>query len=649
MVLTSFLFGATPALARTPNDQRYSDQASMWNQIQAPLAWDKTTGSNRVTVAIIDTGVDSWHEDLAANIWTNPYEIEGNGIDDDNNGYVDDMHGWNFVEKNNDIRTSVFDKEVDKEAVSHGTVSAGLIGAVGNNGRDGTGINWSVKIMSLRAIDSNGGGSYSDVAAAILYAIKNGANVISMSFVGDEYDAYLRSILYQAYQKGIVVVSAMGNHSAIENGNVDEVPLYAACYDKGDTQNWIIGVSAVDASDRLAQFANYGSCVDIVAPGVNIFSLERYAPQFGYNTDFGGGWNGTSFATPLVAGSAALLKALRPEWGPDQIIGAILASADNVDRMNPGMGGKLGVGRLNVGKAVEIASTESGESGVSGETPIVYTIRGNTVERFDTALGKSELVARFEAARVQSVAAYQLPNENAPHLAVLFQRDSFSYVKLFKPTGELWREFALPLSGSEATLARKITILPPSESGEWSFMVSRVNPKRGVTTFTEYDQSGKRLREKSFAGSDWQWDTFKDSTTLVIARVARRQLVIEQYDWHTGKKQVWKEKTPATLLETISAGKLFTDSLESAAVVYRDGQNKNLLLADVPTGSKRRFALGKSTSKELGYLYLGAVLPGKGQELMYFHLSGGTYRLVDSLNQLIAEFRFPAQKGVLIR
>lgn len=138
------LWQPTTVLALEPNDLFYSQQSKIWQQIKAPQAWDLTTGNKKIVVAVIDIGVDTWHPDLYQNIWINPNEIEGNDFDDDGNGYVDDINGWNFVEDNNDPRVSVMEKNLDKDAISHGTIVSGIIGAVGNNRKGATGLNWDV-------------------------------------------------------------------------------------------------------------------------------------------------------------------------------------------------------------------------------------------------------------------------------------------------------------------------------------------------------------------------------------------------------------------------------------------------------------------------------------------------------------------------
>ncbi len=357
--------------AKTPNDPNYSLQEPFYNQIGAPAAWDYTTGTSSVVVAVIDTGVDILHPDLKENIWQNLKEIPDNGFDDDGNGYVDDTHGWNFVENNNDVGISAINEGDDSGAVNHGTVLAGLIGAVGDNNFLGTGLNWHIKIMPLRAIDSNGGGSLKDVAKAINYAVNNGANIISISFVGDTDNFSLQESLNRARQKGVLVVAAAGNNRNDGTGtdNLSKMEQYPICADFGDSEDWILGVTSVDKNDKLSEFANYGSCVDISAPGEYIFSTQRYAPQYTqYSKNFGGPWFGSSFSAPLVAGAAALVKSARPDWGAKDIILDLLATADDIDGLNPGYAGQIGYGRLNVGRAVARAI----ESKPAPKLPLVF-------------------------------------------------------------------------------------------------------------------------------------------------------------------------------------------------------------------------------------------------------------------------------------
>lgn len=452
-----FLVLGDSAFALDANDPAYKEQQIMWQQIGANLAWDFTTGSRRVVIATIDTGADIWHDDLKANIWTNPYEIPDNNYDDDGDGYIDDIHGWNFIEDNNDVRTSVLDNSGDPEAINHGTIIAGLVGAIGDNNKSAVGLNWRVSVMPLRGVDSSGGGSYIKVAKAVEYAVNHGADVISMSIIGDQYDEGLKQVLYEAYKKGVVIVAAAGNDQRHNGGgDLTQKPNYPVCFDLNDVENWIIGVSSVNNKDRLSSFADFGSCVDILAPGENIFSLQRYAPMYGYPDEYGGPWQGTSFATPIVAGAAALLKANHPDWSAKEIVSTLLVNADNIDEKNPNFKNKLGFGRLNIGQAVSV----SGKSKFSFDTPsqsqyyfkdnTIYTIE-NGIKYYFTDTGDTSIV---------SVGSTRSFNGKRDEIFALIKRGKQYFVQFFTDTGRKWQEKALPLGDySIANLPVKIIVV----------------------------------------------------------------------------------------------------------------------------------------------------------------------------------------------
>lgn len=310
-----------------PNDPSYSKLYGM-TKISAPKAWDKYTGSKNVVVGIIDSGIDYTHTDLSSNVWTNPNEIAGNGIDDDNNGYVDDIHGWNFVADSNDP----YDDN------GHGTHVAGTIGAVGNNGIGVAGVTWNTQVAALKFLDADGSGYTSDAIEAINYATTNGFAITNNSWGGGAYSQSLYDAI-AAYQG--VFIAAAGNNGK----NIDSSASYPASY----TLSNIISVAATTSSDGRASYSNYGATsVDLGAPGDSIYSTypgNKYATL-----------SGTSMATPHVSGAAALLKSYYPGLTTAQIKSVILANVDAVTSLK---GKTVTGGRLNVYKALTALSTAS--------------------------------------------------------------------------------------------------------------------------------------------------------------------------------------------------------------------------------------------------------------------------------------------------
>lgn len=331
-------------------------------------AWDYSTGSSNVVVAVIDNGFDMLHPDLAANTWKNTDEIPNNGIDDDNNGYVDDVWGWNFVPEdvngdgvidsteakgNNNPRPKtegLTDVQKTEGIFNHGTVVAGIIGAVGDNAMYGSGINWRVQLMNVKVIDNSGSGDLVLLGPAIRYAVNNGASLINISMVGNYMQNDVMEALRYAKSRGVAVFAAAGNDARF----LDQDPRYPICADAGLSEQLILGVSAVDETRHLARFSNYGSsCVDITAPGVNIASALRFDPAVGLDKAYGGSWNGTSFATPFVTGAGALVKAIQPTWQAPEIYDALLSTVHKTPPQDEAVYAHLfGKGLLQVDKAV---------------------------------------------------------------------------------------------------------------------------------------------------------------------------------------------------------------------------------------------------------------------------------------------------------
>lgn len=351
--------------ALLPNDTIYNYQNYL-KIIQAEKAWDIVKESPDVVVAVIDSGVDIDHPDLAENIWHNLDEIPNDGLDNDNNGYVDDTVGWDFVLNTNDPRPK-FAGSFSKLGVNHGTIVAGVIGNVGNNNFGLAGLSWRVKIMPLRVMDGEGSGSTNLVYQAVKYAMANGANIINLSMVGDAYDPLLVQIIKEAYQQGLVIVASAGNENSPNHDidislSLDLHPQYPICHDGDNGANYVLGVGSVSNYDVKSIFSNFGkNCLDLVAPGESFFGTLFFSPVLpDYRSYFGGYWSGTSLAAPQVAATAALVKTLRPNLTNKEIYQLIVDNTDNIDAKNPSFAGLLGKGRLNVYKVLSAAGGQTG-------------------------------------------------------------------------------------------------------------------------------------------------------------------------------------------------------------------------------------------------------------------------------------------------
>ena len=343
-----------------PNDEFYKYQWYL-NKVKADKAWEYVSESPEVTIAVIDSGVQIDHPDLKDNIWVNQGEVAGNQRDDDNNGFIDDVHGWDFVDDNPDPSPKM-NSELTQDGVSHGTIVAGIAAAVGNNEIGVTGITWNASIMPLRVLDEQGQGRASDVIRAIDYAIDNGADIINLSFVGMERSNSMLEALKRAHEAGVIVVAAAGNDRGDGEGyNLNEAPMYPVCYNQENSENIVLGVGATDPLDQKANFSSYGACVDIMAPGYSVFGTVAHEPSIQNNSGvyldkkYDGFWSGTSMAAPMISGSLALIMAANPDLDNHQVKQVLLSSADNIDRLNPSLFGELGAGRLNVESSVKKA------------------------------------------------------------------------------------------------------------------------------------------------------------------------------------------------------------------------------------------------------------------------------------------------------
>jgi len=327
-----------PLVPIFPHDPQFNDQWALANSgqrggkqgadISATLAWATTTGSEELVVAVLDTGVDYTHEDLMENMWVRPAEMDP--YQDSELGTIDDEHGFNAIE-------SAADPMDDN---GHGTHCAGIIGAEGENDRGIAGVNWKVKIMPLKFMNAGGFGSTKDAIEAINYVIdrkKAGVNVriISASWGSTQRSRALEDVIRKAYENAILFVAAAGNATT----NNDRNPHFPSSYNVPN----VISVAALDRHDELAKFSNWGvKSVAIAAPGVDILS-----------TWLGNGYeekSGTSMATPVVSGVAALVLAEHPKMSVDELKKKLLASTDPIVALK----GKIATGgRINAAKALE--------------------------------------------------------------------------------------------------------------------------------------------------------------------------------------------------------------------------------------------------------------------------------------------------------
>ena len=313
-------------------------------------------GDPNVVVAVIDTGVDYTHEDLVYNMWRNPNEIPDNNIDDDGNGFVDDIVGWDFVSDDNlpyDLSMNPFQLIFQGGNAGHGTHCAGNIAARAYNGKGITGVAPHVKIMAMRFLSETGQGTTAAAIQAIKYAVDNGAHILSNSWgsqgddPNDPNTQALKEAIQYAQDHNVLFVAAAGNgrQGAGYDNDSDSKPAYPASYDHGA----IISVAALDENDSLGKFSNWGkNTVDIGAPGVKIYSTVpqgKYADtvfdKFGITVN----WDGTSMATPFVSGAAALYLSANPSANWLEIKNAILNSSTPIPALSNKSvsGGKLNV------------------------------------------------------------------------------------------------------------------------------------------------------------------------------------------------------------------------------------------------------------------------------------------------------------------
>ncbi|MGC9316486.1 MAG: S8 family serine peptidase [Armatimonadota bacterium] len=344
-------------LSVEPNDPLYGDQYH-WPLMASPAGWDVQTGSASVVVAVVDSGYDADHPDLADRYWVNNAEASGQpGVDDDGNGFVDDVNGWDFVEDDGDPDAGPDPGEAYIPGyTAHGTHVAGIIGAATDNGEGVAGHDWNCALMTCRVFNPAGQASWSGLFSANQYAIDNGADVINMS-LGGPYSDMWDPVIQNAHAAGVVVVCAAGNESWVfqDDPNTWMSPVCNDGPNLGE-DNYVIGVAATDSNDMAADFTNRDASsykfVDVSAPGVDVLSTWYYDPSFfGLDVRYNA-ISGTSMACPVVAGLASLVRAQFPSFSVDDIVTQIRESTDDISEENPLTFQTLGTGRVNTALAM---------------------------------------------------------------------------------------------------------------------------------------------------------------------------------------------------------------------------------------------------------------------------------------------------------
>ncbi len=309
----------------TPNDPDYSSQ---WHlpKINASTAWNYFSTGSTVVVAIVDDAIERTHGDLSGRLWVNTGDNNSNGIDDDGNGYIDDRNGFDVADNDNNPNPPT-------SSYGHGTHVAGISCAASNNSIGVASIGYSVKLMSIKC--TNSAAVITNGYDGIVYAAANGADVINMSWGGTGSSTTAQNVINWAYTQGSILVAGAGN-------NGDSTRFYPAAY------NNVVSVAATDNGDLRSSFSNYGSWVDVSAPGSNIYSTT-VGNTYGTKS-------GTSMASPLVTGLCGLMKSLNTGLTQSDIINCLKINATPINSLNPGYSGKLGAGRINASAAMQCIS-----------------------------------------------------------------------------------------------------------------------------------------------------------------------------------------------------------------------------------------------------------------------------------------------------
>lgn len=499
-----------------PSDTYFTNQWYL-KRINAPDAWNINNKSQTIIIAIVDSGVQVLHPDIKPNIWVNGAEVIGNNKDDDKNGLVDDINGWDFVNNFSDPSPK-FKKGFTEGGAIHGTVIAGIAASAGNNNQGVAGVTWQTKIMALKALDDQGNGNMSAVIKSVDYAVAKGANIINLSFVGFNYSRALEEALLRAKKAGVIVVAPAGNEQASVHGlNLNQKPVYPACYHDQAGKKLVIGVAATDGIDQKTNFSGYGSnCIDIAAPGVSFFSTSVYAPDKSaagkfFNQYYDGYWSGTSMAVPIISGALALIEGTNPNLSAQEVIDILLSTSDDINQLNPEYLSQLGAGRVNLAQAVLEAAlkiknrrAQFAFAQTIGEKPLVrITDSGGNKEKEFLVYNESFLGGL-------SLAAGDFTGNGNQDIVVAPVKDMEANVKVFNSDGVMLSNFlAYPY-----TYKGGVNIATADIDGDGKAEIVTA-PKAGFEPMVKiFEQNGKLVR--SFLAYP---KTFKGGVSIAVGDV----------------------------------------------------------------------------------------------------------------------------------
>lgn len=347
----------------TPNDPYISSQWFL-SKISAYAGWDLCQGDTNMIIGMVDSGSDLDHPDLAANIKYNYAENPSNGIDDDENGYVDDWRGWDFAGADYQHLSEDNDPNITTVYCDHGSHTSGCASAVTNNGVGVAGPGFKCKLLiSKHGADNDNTGSGSSYVyntnSGIAYCYQNGAKVINCSFGSSAYSAYTQLLINNAWANGTVTVASAGNDG-------QNVARYPASFDN------VVSVASTNSTDHRSYFSNYHSTVDVCAPGESIYETL-------WNNTYAS-WDGTSMSAPITSGTVALIRVKFPNLSCAEVVAKLKAGVDSIYNLNPSYVGLLGTGRINMQKCL---MSTTGVLGNSGEVPESYSLSQNYPNPFN--------------------------------------------------------------------------------------------------------------------------------------------------------------------------------------------------------------------------------------------------------------------------